>query len=86
MSPRQPLTRLRIADLIVGAVLGGILAVALFPKLGWPAVLLVPLGSVTYRFSSVSFETLERETQKEITLSLEVDPKPEHNDRDGGAA
>jgi len=72
--------------MIVGAVVGGIIAVALFPKLGWPALLLVPLGSLTQRFSRASFEKLERETQKEITISWELDPKPDDKDPDRGAA
>ena len=86
MSPRQPLNRARIADLVVGAAVGGILAAAFWTKFGWPAFLFVPLGLLWQRYSRLSFEKWDRETENEITISLDLDPKPDGTDRRGGAA
>ena len=86
MSSRQPLNRLRIADLLLGALIGGGAAALVFPRIGWPALLLVPLGSLTQRFSFRSLEKIEGDKQKEITISLELDPKPDDKDLGGGAA
>ena len=81
-----PLTRLRIVDIVVGLMMGGVLAVALFPKLGWLALLLVPLSPLIWVNSGRSFENLERQTQKKITVSLDLDPHPDDEDPKGGAA
>ncbi len=86
MSYRQPLTRVRVADLVVGALLGGMLAAVSFSMLGWLALVLVPLGSLARRFSRGSFERMDRQTEKEITISLDLDPKPDDKDPNGGAA
>jgi hypothetical protein len=34
----------------------------------------------------MSFEKLDRETEKGITVSLGIDPKPDEKDPNGGAA
>lgn len=84
MSPR-PLTLLRIADVVVGLFWGAVLAGAFFPTLGWLALLLIPLGPLTW-VNSRPFETLDRETQKRISIPLDLDPNSDDEDPKGGAA
>jgi hypothetical protein len=50
-------------------------------RLAWGSVC-----SLTQRFSRMSFEKLDRETEKGITVSLGIDPKPDEKDPNGGAA
>jgi len=86
MSPRPPLTRARIADIVVGIVAGGIIAARLFPKLGWLALLAIPLGPLVTVNSLRSFENIDKLTEKGITISLDLDPKPDDDNPPGGAA
>jgi hypothetical protein len=56
----------------------------LFPKLGWLALLVIPLGPLVTVNSLRSFESIDRLTEKEITVSLDLDPKPDDDDPPGG--
>jgi len=86
MAPRPPLTRARIADIVVGIVAGGIVAAVLFPTLGWPALLVIPLGPLAWVSRFGSFENADKLTEKEITISLDLDPKPDDDNPPKGAA
>jgi hypothetical protein len=85
MAPLR-ITRARIADLVVGIVIGAAVTAALFPKVGWLALLAIPLGPLWWMNSRGSFEKMDRITQKGMTVSLEQDPTPGDKNPTGRAA
>jgi len=85
MAPLR-MTRARIADIVVGIVIAGAVTAALFHKVGWLALLAIPLGPLWWMNSRGSFEKMDRITQKEVTVSLDLDPTPDDKNPTGGAA
>jgi hypothetical protein len=84
MSLRRPIPRVRVVAAIFGTLLGTVGAVMGFGELGWYALLLIPLGSVFFLFGRGSLEEMDRASEKEITVHLDL--HPEKDDPRGGAA